>query len=71
MSLLINLLKEKLLWITGAISALVFFYLLGRKDGKNEEQAKQKEILIDLARNAKHIDDLPDADIDRLQSKYD
>ncbi len=64
-------LKEKVLWITGAIVALVFFYILGRKDGKNAEQTKQKDKAIKLVASARDIDNLSDLDVERLQSKYD
>lgn len=63
--------KEKLLWITGAITALVLFYLLGRKDGKNVEQIKQKDKAIKLASVARRIDNLSSRDVERLPSKYD
>lgn len=63
--------KEKLLWITGAIIALVFFYRLGRKDGKNVEQIKQKDKAIKLASVARRIDNLSSYDVERLPSKYD
>ena len=64
-------LKNKLLWIMGAITALVFFYLLGRRDGKNVESSKQKEKTIRWASVARRIDNMPNDDIDRLPSKYD
>lgn len=64
-------LKEKLLWITGAFVALVFFYLLGRKDGKNVEQTKQKDKAIKRVSVARRIDNLSDRDVERLPSKYD
>lgn len=64
-------LKQKLLWITGAITALVFFYLLGRKDGSYAEQFKQKEKLVKWTAAARRIDNLSDRDIDGLPSKYD
>lgn len=64
-------LKKKLLWITGAITALVFFYLLGRREGKNAEQTKQKDKTIKWASVARRIDNLSDRDVERLPSKYD
>ena len=64
-------LKNKLLWITGAITALVFFYLLGKRDGKYVESSKQKEKTIRWTSVARRIDNMSNNDIDRLPSKYD
>ena len=64
-------LKNKLLWITGAITALVFFYLLGTRDGQYVESSKQKEKTIRWTSVARRIDNMSNNDVDRLPSKYD
>lgn len=64
-------LKSFIMWITGAIVALVISYHIGKKDGKNEEAQKQKDKTIRLASMAKRIDNLSNTDIDGLPSKYD
>lgn len=64
-------LKSFIMWITGAIVALVISYHIGKKDGKNEEAQKQKDKAIRLASMAKRIDNLSNTDIDGLPSKYD
>lgn len=51
--------------------ALAVSYRAGKKDGKNEEMQKQKDKTLRSAAMAKRIDNLSDADIDRLPSKYD
>lgn len=51
--------------------ALAVSYRTGKRDGKNEEMQKQKDKTLQSAAMAKRIDNLSDADIDRLPSKYD
>lgn len=63
--------KQKIQWITGAIAALVFFYWLGRRDGKNAETKKTSDKAIKWCAVAKRIDDLSDDTISRMHSKYD
>ncbi len=48
-------LKEKVLWIAGAFTALVFFYILGRKDGKNAERGKRVLETLDGVKSKNRI----------------
>ena len=64
-------LKSFIIWLAGAVFALAVSYRAGKKDGKNEEMQKQKDKTLQSAAMAKRIDNLSDADIDRLPSKYD
>ncbi len=64
-------LKSCLSWIAGAVFALAFMYLTGRRDGKHAEEKKQKDKVLHFSFVAKRIDDLSDDAVDRLPSKYD
>lgn len=68
---MISWLKEKMVWLVGAIIALITVYLFGRKDGKNAEKIKQNEKTINQISKVKYISDLSDDVIDRMPSKYD
>lgn len=68
---MISWIKDKCFWILAGLVALVSVYILGKSEGKNDEKHKQDKQKLDQVASAKRIDDLPDAVIDKLPSKYD
>lgn len=68
---MISWLKEKMVWLVGAIIALITVYLFGRKDGKNAIKQETEDKLVKQAKSSQKVNALSFDELVERMHKFD